>query len=235
MALAGAMAESEEFDVVAAVPPVPHVDRNMAAAHARPWESLSRLLPLLELAPVRSFTVTTEAPKERATYRLYDDCKRVAAYHRKHGHPPRLRFPADICKWADERLAGGVVVNLRANSAFHAHRNANRATWDEALALAGVPFVEVPSGHGLLCDMALIHRARAFVGSPSGPASIATLGSAPYFVVAADMEPHLARYGGSLRKVGTDLVFSWASPNQRWSTLPESVPVLVEAIRALVS
>jgi hypothetical protein len=264
LALAGAMADSPDgFDVVAvANQSVPHADPNMAERHSRPWESLGALLPLLDLAPVRSFTVTTKATGERGSYLTYDAIRRIAAYHARHGSTPQLRFSRELCEWADGFLGqfGRVVtVNMRRNPRDNPHRNCNPDVWAAALERCadelGVWFVVVGApgevdradfglsvtfakDHGttLLQDLALIHRSKAHIGSTSGPMAVAMLGTAPYCFVGADMKPHLARYGGALREdEAGDLVFSFASPGQRFSTQPESVVLLVDAIGRLLS
>lgn len=262
LALAGAMTEADEFDVVAvADPSVPHADANMADRHSRPMESLGALLPLFELAPVRSLTVHTKSTGERGSYLTYEACRKIAAYHAKHGHAPQLRFSPALCSWADEFLAqfGRVVtVNMRQNRSHHYHRNCNPDAWAEAMERCadelGVWFVVVGERGELdradfgtsvtfakdrettlLQDLALIHRSRAHIGSTSGPMAVAMLGTAPYFFVGADAKPHLARYGGALLEdAAGDMAFSWASPGQRFSPQRESVPLLVDAIGDMV-
>lgn len=258
LALAGAMADSDgaDFDVVVSADPgVPHADQNMRERHSRPWESLGALLPLFELAPVRSLAVSAKSDGRRGEYLTYLACQKIAAHHKRHGRPPRLRFDAAA---ADPE--GAITVNLRRSTTHHGHRNYDPAVWAEALdrahelhgahflvvceaheidpRLRGRGYVRFAKDHGttMLQDLALIHRSRAHIGSTSGPQAVAMLGTAPYFFVGADMKAHLPRYGGALVEDSAgDMGFSWASPRQRFSPQRETVPLLVDAIGRLLS
>ncbi len=249
--------------VIAADPTVPHEDPNMAAAHAAPLESLGKLLPLFGLLrqPGSVSIHTAPGAASRYEYQTYAALQKVAAYRARGGTGPLLHFSPALCEWADMFLGKCgkrvITVNLRRNYDHHEHRNHNPGIWAEVLSVAatlfGVRFCVVGEAHetgllpsglaiiakerhtSLLEDLALIHRSKAHIGSPSGPAMVATLGSAPYFIPGADMKPHLALYGGALREDSDgDLVYSFASPGQKWSPKPESVPLLVEAIGDLV-
>jgi hypothetical protein len=192
-------------------------------------------------------------------YATYDAIQAIAAYHRRHGRCPRLNFSPALCSWADRFLEGRITVNLRASPAHHAHRNHAPEVWAKAMECAarelGASFLVVGEAHEvdpilrerpyvhfakdygttLLQDLALVHRSKAHMGSCSGPMAVAMLGAAPCFFVGADMGPHLKRYGGALREDGGNLVFSFAAPRQRFSPQRESVGLLVDAIRGLVT
>lgn len=280
LALAGAMAVADErgldgVDVLAVADPrVGHADPNMAGAHATPWQSLGKILPLCELAQVGSFRCFTAGAAwgdvhvdarhvwpPGGVYLTYEAFRQIAAYHERHGHPPRLHFSPELCAWADMFLSKCgrkvITVNLRNNIDHHHQRNFRPDVWAEALARAreafGVSFCVVGEtreirhamrglvtfakdrGTSLLDDMALIHRSAAHVGSTSGPMAVAMLGQAPHYFVNADMKQNLPLYEGTLREDATgDLRFSFASPWQRFSPKPETVDDLVAAIGELV-
>lgn len=251
--------------VALADPSRPHEDPNMAAAHRNPWESLGRVLPLFELAGVASVEFRTDGraflPPSAQKYAAYEALQRIALFHRRRGRVPGLRFSHERCAWADMVLGKCgkrvITVNLRQNYDHHEHRNHTPSVWAEAMERAharwGVKFCVVGDAHeakwlphgfvirakdrhtSLMDDLALVHRSKAHIGSPSGPAMVATLGTAPYFIPQADMLPHLDKYGGALRVDSDgDMVYSFASPGQKWSSKPESVDLLVNAIGDLV-
>jgi hypothetical protein len=260
IAAANAEADGRWVDVVlVADSRVQHEDENMRAAHAAPMESLGKLLPLFELVhDLGSVSIHSRGSPERGQYQTYRAIQTIAKCRAPYA---LLNFSPELCKWADDFLAKCgprvVTVNLRTAS-HHRHRNHDPCTWWAALdsraleslgltflvvgeaheaseRMRGVPGAAFAKDHGttLLQDLALVHRSKAHIGSPSGPCAVAMLGTAPYFFPASDMGPHLDRYGGALERRGSDFAYSWASPGQRFSAEPESVPLLVGAVREL--
>lgn len=261
IAAANAEAAGSRVDVVLVADPLAeHADENMRELHRWPLESVGRLLSLFELVHgLGSVTVTTDPRPQRGEYQTYMAIRKIAA----RGARGLLNFSEARNAKADSILASHgprvVTVNLRSKS-HHLHRNANHAAWNEAMdicaAACGIVFLvvgessEIPDqiperrhvvfakkahGTSLIEDMALVHRSAAHVGSPSGPLSVAMLGTAPYFCAASEhVRPHIAKYCGALtERPDGSMAWSFAAPCQEISPEPESAGLLVRAIRKI--
>jgi hypothetical protein len=190
-------------------------------------------------------------------YMYYDAIQAVHGFHERRGSIPQLRVSADLRRWAQAffaRLEPGrvpVTVNLRNNKGFHAHRNSNLEAWTEFLrvvaadrpvsffvtgspdemdpGIRALPHVVYTKDHhtDTLQDLALIAEAAFHLGASSGPATIPLYGRRPYYIVNADVLPHLRLYGGALVQVASgELRFGFAGPLQTFGVVPETAALL---------
>lgn len=157
------------------------------------------------------------------------------------GHIPNVELSEYMMKWAESFLQHHAsykipfVLHLKNNATGRQENNANLEEWLQFLIYAqcyknilfiliGNEMVDIRMhnlsnvlitqnlGLSLVQELALIHRAGAFIGMSSGPASMAIFSTTPYFIFHS---PHGGQ-GALVQQLGNSDMFSFSVSGQRF-------------------
>lgn len=200
---------------------------------------------------------------ERKEYTYYQIFHTLHNYYLQNHSIPQLIVGDALRSWADkfyqERVFPDlpVTVNLRNNSYFHEHRNADIDIWikffqycenrypvkfviicafseiDERLRKPPNVIIAKDYNTNVIQDLALIQSAAFHMGTSSGIMSLIAFTKQPYFITKcflteSNLLSHIHRYRGALIKISEDfLSFSFASSLQRLTARAETKELLI--------